>query len=470
VAADDYSIKVKVVLEEFERKLAASVKKVQPIVKETFLGVLDIFAPELSLLLDSISREMKKLGGVLSEIFRNVLSRRLGLEFLQPIKEELGAEERRAEGVAERRAGFLERMTRRLGLEEAVPAIFGAGEAVGGAGAAGAGVAGAAGAAAAPAALAVVAVQSLISIIKQVLDYLKRVSAVLGAVFKLIETSIMLLIKPIADFIGYMLKPIVMLILRFFVIPFYRTIAPIIKEMGDLWDKIFTAIMTPLMPILKEAAQIIAKVLPYILPVLLPVILSLASAILGPLILISLVIKGLQILVDWIWKGLQWIWKGLEGFAKWWATVVWSGIVRFFTTIWDALKNFVDWLRGAWNWVVDHIFKPIYDFLKSIADAIGGLGKTMSNVGKGISDTFGGFINWLKGTLGFQWGGVVQRTGFYRLHAGERVVPPGEMVQTVFVYPRIEIGSVYLGSERDLSRLEERINKAIADALRRRRA
>ena len=471
MAADDYSIKVKFVVEDLEKKLFAAFKKVQPVVKEVFLGVLDIFAPELSVLIDGVKNEVVKI--------------------MQMIKG------REREG-----ATFLERMTERLTgeaaavapavAEAAAPAVGAGGAAAG----AGAGAAGAAGAAAAPA-LAVVAIQSLISIIKQVLDYLKRVSALLGALFKLIETSIMLLIKPIADFIGYMLKPIVMLILRFFVIPFYRTIVPIIKEIGDLWDKIFTQIMTPLMPILKEVAQILAQVLPYILPVLLPIIISLVSAILGPLILIGLAIKGLQIVVDWIWKGLQWIWKGLEGFAKWWATVVWSGIVRFFTTIWDALKNFVNWLRGAWNWVtnniikpiwdaiqgfikwlqngwdwvVNNIFKPIYNFLKGIADALGGVGKALDsrNWGKAIGDAFKPVGDFFKNLFGFQWGGVVQRTGFYRLHAGETVVPPGQIPQTVFVYPRIEIGTVNLGSEKDLSRLEERINKAIADALRRRR-
>jgi phage-related protein len=398
VAADDYTIKVKLALEDFERKLVASIKKVQPIVKEAFLGVLDIFAPELSILIEGIKNEVDR------------------------IRKMIKGGEREGET-------FLERMTERLT----------GGVAAGAVGAAGAG------GAAAPAALAVVAIQSMISIIKQVLDYLKKVSAVLGAVFKLIETSIMLLIKPIADFIGYILKPIVMLFLRFFVIPFYRAVMPMIKEMGDLWDKMFTQIMQPLMPLLKQAAEILGKVLPYILPALIPVILGIVSVIAAPILMIVSAVLVIKYLIDLIWRGLQ--------------------------ALWNAIQGFIKWLQNGWNWVVNNILKPIFNILKSLADALLGVGKALDprNWGKGLGEAFKPVADFFKTLFGWQWGGVVQRTGFYRLHAGEVVLPPGEVAQTVFVYPRIEIGAVYLGSERDLSRLEERINKAIADALRRRR-
>jgi hypothetical protein len=92
--------------------------------------------------------------------------------------------------------------------------------------------------------------------------------------------------------------------------------------------------------------------------------------------------------------------------------------------------------------IASQIFKPVIDFFSWVG---------------------GGFRHF----FGFQWGGVVPFTGFYRLHAGERVVPSW-VPQVVYVYPRIEIGSVNVGDARDMLRLEERINRAIADALRRR--
>jgi len=453
VAADDYSIKVKIVLEDFERKLVDSIKKIQPIVKETFLGVLDTFALKLSVLLSNVKNEANEIMEMMrdreheEETFLGKMTKRLveEIDIVAPavkfVPEEVEAARIVPTTVKETEVTrIVPFMAGTAGEDAGVGGGTGAG---GGAGAAGAaGIAGAAGAAPA---LAVVAIQSLISIIKQVMDYLKRVSAVLSAMFKLIETSIILLIKPIADFIGYILKPIVMLLLRFFILPFYRTIAPKIKEIGDLWDKIFMQIMTPLMPILTDAAETIARVLPYTLPMLIPAIVGVAMLIASPIILISLIVKQLKDFANWILNGILWLLKTVEGFAKWlqggWSWVVNSVLVPF----WNAVQGFFSWMVSGWNWLANNVLIPIVNFLKSIA------------------------VKGLFGLFGFQWGGEIQKTGLYRLHAGERVVSAGEMAQTVFVYPRIDIGSVNLGSEKDLSRLEERINKAIADALRRRR-
>jgi len=435
------------VAEDFERKLVDSIKNFQSIVKEMFLGFFDIFAPELSVLVDGIKNEAVKIMKIMKgrereeETFLRRMTRRLTGEVavaapaVKLTPEEVEAT--RIAPAATEEAGE--------GVEEKIPKPP-IGDIIAGGGGAALGAAETGGeAAGGEAAMAVMAIQALINIIREVLDYLRKVSAVLGAVFKLIETSIMLLIKPIADFIGYILKPIVMLLLRFFILPFYRTIAPKIKEIGDLWDKIFTQIMTPLMPILTDAAETIARVLPYTLPMLIPAIVGAAMLIASPIILLSLIVKQLKDFANWILNGVLWLLKTVEGFAKWlqggWSWVVNSVLVPF----WNAVQGFFSWLVSGWNWLTNNVLIPILNFLKSIA-------------AKGLF-----------GLFGFQWGGEVQKTGLYRLHAGERVVSAGEMAQTVFVYPKIDIGSVNLGSEKDLSRLEERINKAIADALRRRR-
>jgi hypothetical protein len=370
---DDYTIKVKLVLEDVERKLIDAVKKVQPVVKESFLGVLDIFAPELSVILDSVRAQARQV-----------------LESVRMWRKREEAEQREeAEAGRREEETFLERMQRRLGVERVAAAA---------AGAAPAGAA-AAGGAAGGAALVVIAIQAVIQLIKQILEYLRKMSPLLGGVFKLIETSIMLFVKPLADFVGYLLKPIVMLLLRFFILPFYRTIMPTIVSMGKVWDEIFTNFMRPIMPILKEAAEIIGNVLPILYPIIVAPLLAPLAAILGVVTTISATIKAIKDAAEWIWEKIKWLADKLGGFF-------------------GAIGGFA-------------------------AGALGGI-------------------------FGFQWGGLVPMTGLYRLHAGERVVPAGAPAQTIFIYPRIEIGAVNMGDARDMARLEERINRAIADALRRR--
>jgi hypothetical protein len=383
-AGDDYSIRIRLVLDDVERKLADAVRKVTPIVRETFLGVIDIFAPELSVLLDSVRAQAKQV-----------------LETVRMWRRR-EAEEQKTEVEEAKREGetFVERMQRRLGV---------AGEVAGGAMVAG-------GAAVGAGAITIVAIQSAIQIIKQILDYLKRISPLLGAMFRLIESSIMLLLKPIADFIAYLLKPIIVLFYRYIVVPFYRTVMPYIMKIGKAWDEFITGFVKSVGREILEALQVIADA-----------ILELKKAF------DSLVRDFDNFLASF-------------GFGR---AAVKTPEETGFETVVETPESALGKLNKAisetpqkFGQILQDIFKPVIDFF--------------SWVGRGFRPSFS-----------FQWGGVVPFTGFYRLHAGERVIPSW-VPQVVYVYPRIEIGSVNVGDARDMLRLEERINRAIADALRRR--
>lgn len=55
-------------------------------------------------------------------------------------------------------------------------------------------------------------------------------SGILQGTMKMMESSIMLMLKPIADFIGLMLRPITVLMLTQFIIPFYKTVYPWFRD------------------------------------------------------------------------------------------------------------------------------------------------------------------------------------------------------------------------------------------------
>ena len=58
-------------------------------------------------------------------------------------------------------------------------------------------------------------------------------SPMLKQMLKLFNFGIMMLLRPIGDFIGFMLRPILLMLLRTFIIPFYQTALPIAQELGD---------------------------------------------------------------------------------------------------------------------------------------------------------------------------------------------------------------------------------------------
>lgn len=67
-----------------------------------------------------------------------------------------------------------------------------------------------------------------INIFKKALD----VSPVFQQVKKLLEFGIMLVLRPIGDFFGFLLRPIVIMLLRMFIIPFYKTMYPFFRDYG----------------------------------------------------------------------------------------------------------------------------------------------------------------------------------------------------------------------------------------------
>jgi len=51
---------------------------------------------------------------------------------------------------------------------------------------------------------------------------------------KLLNFGIMMVLRPIGDFFGFLMRPILLMLLRKFIIPFYQTALPVLQEMGTI--------------------------------------------------------------------------------------------------------------------------------------------------------------------------------------------------------------------------------------------
>ena len=57
-------------------------------------------------------------------------------------------------------------------------------------------------------------------------------SPIFNQIWKLLDFGINLLLRPIGDFFGFLLRPIVVMLLRYFIIPFYRSAYPFFRDWG----------------------------------------------------------------------------------------------------------------------------------------------------------------------------------------------------------------------------------------------
>ena len=83
-------------------------------------------------------------------------------------------------------------------------------------------------------------------------------SPMLKQMFKLMNFGIMMIFRPIGDFIGFMLRPILVLLLRNFIIPWYKDMMPIMQAIGSIFG---SSLAKDLDAFFKDPAQVIADAL-----------------------------------------------------------------------------------------------------------------------------------------------------------------------------------------------------------------
>ncbi|MEM0478326.1 MAG: hypothetical protein QXN77_08005 [Candidatus Caldarchaeum sp.] len=179
----------------------------------------------VKLVLDTAGLEAvkKQLEGVFKEAAEKATGE------LKRRKKRVEREEKEAEDFATSFRKFLEEKGR--GRLEGL--LFGVPLGGGGRGAGGAAAGGMAGVFAVAGAIFFILeiVDKIAEYIRWIIDQFRKASLVFDSIFKLLNIIWMLGIKPFADLIGILLRPFLILVLRYIVIPFYRAVMPAIIKM-----------------------------------------------------------------------------------------------------------------------------------------------------------------------------------------------------------------------------------------------
>ena len=77
-------------------------------------------------------------------------------------------------------------------------------------------------------------IAGLVGIAVGMVKMLVSSSPMLKQILKLFNFGIMLILRPIGDFIGFMLRPIMLMVLTKFILPFYQNALPMMQEMGAM--------------------------------------------------------------------------------------------------------------------------------------------------------------------------------------------------------------------------------------------
>ena len=77
-----------------------------------------------------------------------------------------------------------------------------------------------------------IGVGSLVALVSKISGMIVDSSPMLKGMLKLLNYSIMLILRPIGDFFGFLLRPIIIYFLRSIALPFYQTWQPIARKLG----------------------------------------------------------------------------------------------------------------------------------------------------------------------------------------------------------------------------------------------
>tara|TARA_R100000808_G_scaffold9877_1_gene26788 strand:- start:4989 stop:6416 length:1428 start_codon:yes stop_codon:yes gene_type:complete len=79
---------------------------------------------------------------------------------------------------------------------------------------------------------------------------------------KLLNFGIMMILRPIGDFFGFLMRPIMIMLLRKFIIPFYQEYMPIMQEMGDYIGNIVAPVLEKILLGVTGVVQLLAAASP----------------------------------------------------------------------------------------------------------------------------------------------------------------------------------------------------------------
>lgn len=208
------------------------------------------------------------------------------------------------------------------------------------------------------------AIEGIKSTIGAILNKLQESSPFLRGIMGIINTMGMLILKPIGDFIAYLLKPFVMFALRYLVLPFYHTVMPMVRAIGQSWEKFANSILKPIVELFsgKLSIEDFFKTI------------------------LSNYVKGVFDFGLWLEKSIYDFWVGVFNFGKW---------------LWESIPDFVQGIFNIGEWLAENVHKFIvgfFDFGRFLGARIQEYVRGFFDIGSwfeggGIDRLIGGFFN-----------------------------------------------------------------------------
>ena len=203
----------------------------------------------------------------------------------------------------------------------------------------------------------------VIAVVYLVLGFIKdliNMLAPLIGLLKLIMAVLTLTLYPIMMFFLTIFKPILYLLLKYLIIPFYQNVIPVIQKLGKWIDDTFGVGKDG--P--SETGQ---RVLDW--------------GILGP---IPGILKLIKELASKTWKAVL---KSAERFFKWFGPK-WE---KFKVILIEKLQSTIDWVSDTWSGITDFMESP----LKNIIDWVD---NTWTNITGDTKNPLQDIINWVDNT------------------------------------------------------------------------
>lgn len=273
-------------------------------------------------------------------------------------------------------------------------------------------------------------IMELVKLVKGLFSMVVDSSPMLKAMMGLLNNSIMFILRPIGDFIGFMLRPILMVFLRYIALPFYKHFYPIMQKYGNTIGEGLASLLLLAIGFFQDPAGALKKAfdgLPDTVRKIIDVVFPMAGIVdlLTHLDVASKAIKDFADLVSGsIIKTIQDGWKAITGvfssitssitsvITPAWNTLkgLWSGISTAITSTvtpaWNTLSKFFTSISSTVTSALTPIWNSFSIFFKTINS---GLTLILSPVWTALVNAF----DWLEGGITLikdAWGNVV--TGF----------------------------------------------------------
>jgi hypothetical protein len=79
---------------------------------------------------------------------------------------------------------------------------------------------------------------------------------------KILNFGVMMILRPIGDFFGFLMRPIMLMLLRKFIIPFYQTALPVMQEMGTVIGEVIAPVLERILLGVIGVVQLLAAASP----------------------------------------------------------------------------------------------------------------------------------------------------------------------------------------------------------------